>query len=395
MLGFFLSQLHRSGAGQSSALAVGLLSAAFYLSELVGAPLAGLLIDRRGLRPLLLAGPLLGIVASSIFATPTHYPFLVVARLLQGLTAACTIPAALAFISDATREHGGERGRTMGFFEVASIGGIAAGYAAGGVLWDMLHRPGFWLLAAVYVLAVGLFLFIRVEASTGKIPGRPTSLAALRRSSDLMPSWLAINAAAGLWFGQAAYQLSGAHPRVNQLLTVGMPERDIGYIFGVYALLFAAGTIGWGLLLGRIALGHAMRIGSIGLLVSSVAILGFNHAGQLPGWTLWIAVALAIVSLAAETAYTPAALTLLASRSDSVRHGRGAVMGVYSMLLAGGQLIGSLLGGVFAERWGVDGLIGATALLALLALVTLPRKPVLDTASAAADDVVAPSYAPS
>ena len=52
MLGFFFAQLHRAGAAQSSAIVVGLLTAAFYLSELVGSPIAGFLIDRRGMRPL-------------------------------------------------------------------------------------------------------------------------------------------------------------------------------------------------------------------------------------------------------------------------------------------------------------------------------------------------------
>lgn len=388
MLLFFLSQLHRAGAAQSSAMAAGLLSAAFYLSELVGSPLAGLLIDRRGLRPLLLAGPLLGLAASAIFATPTHFPFLVVARLLQGLTTACTIPAALAFLSNVTQNGGSSRGRTMGFFEVASIGGLAAGYAAGGVLWDSLHRSGFWFMAGVYGLAVGLFVFVRTGEGVRAPARHPTSFAALRRSSDLMAPWLAFNAAAGLWFGQAAYQFSGAHPRLHQLLTSGLPEREIGFIFGAYALLFAAGTICWGMLLGRVPLGVAMRTGAVGLLLATLALGGLNHSEQLAPWGFWLFLGLGIASLGAETAFTPAALTLLAARSDTVRHGRGAVMGVYSMLLAGGQLIGSLVGGVVAERWGVDGLIGATVVLAVIGLVSLPRDPVLHPRTAGDDEPV-------
>lgn len=47
-------------------------------------------------------------------------------------------------------------------------------------------------------------------------------------------------------------------------------------------------------------------------------------------------------------------------------------MGVYSMLLAGGQLIGSILGAYVADPWGIDGMIGATIVLGLVALVTLP-----------------------
>jgi hypothetical protein len=96
MLGLMLAHLHRTGAAQSSAMAASLLFGVFYLSELLGAPIAGFLIDRRGVRALLLAGPILGIAAEALFATPTHLGLLTVARLLQGLTTACTIPAALA-----------------------------------------------------------------------------------------------------------------------------------------------------------------------------------------------------------------------------------------------------------------------------------------------------------
>jgi MFS family permease len=373
MLGFFMADLHRSGAGQSSARVVGLLSAAFYLSELIGAPIAGFLIDRRGFRPFLLAGPAFGVAAEVLIASPSHLAVLTIARLLQGLTTACTIPAALAFLSDATAKETSSRGRIMGFFEVASIGGLAAGYVVGGLVWDGLHRPGFWILASIYAFAVAIFVVIK--ASERERVGRPIaeSFAAIRQVTGLAPSWLALNAAAGLWFGQAAYQFSGPHPMLHQQLTHPMPVRDIGIIFGVYTLLFAIGTIGWGWALARVPWGFALRVGVLGLIATAIAILGVNHADEIGSWATVAFVGVAILALAAQTAFTPAALTMLAGRSDSVRHGRGAVMGVYSMLLAGGQLIGSVVGALVAEQWGIDGMIGATIVLGLVALATIPR----------------------
>jgi predicted MFS family arabinose efflux permease len=261
----------------------------------------------------------------------------------------------------------------MSFFEVSSIGGIAVGYVVGGLLWDWLRRPGFWMLTAVYGLAVGIFLFIRLGKAARPIQGRGEGFAAIRRSLDLMPSWLALNAVAGVWFGHAAYQFSGANPRIHQLLTAGLPERQIGIIFGVYVLLFAFGTITWGLFLNRVALDRALRVGCLGLMAAAVAILGINHSDQLGAWGFWIFLAMGVLALGAETAYTPAALILLATRSDTARQGRGAAMGVYSMLLAGGQAIGSLVGGVTGQAWGVDGLIVATAVLGLIGFLTLPR----------------------
>lgn len=380
MLGLLLSSMHRRGMAYSSAMVVSLLMASFYLSELVGAPVAGLLIDRRGLRPLLIGGPIFGVVATVLIAIPSHVLLLTAARLLQGLTTACTVPAALAFLSDDRQVGEGSRGRIMGFFEAGSIGGLAIGYTLGGLLWDLLHRDGFWDVIVVYGIAVGLFAFVKATGAS-KVKRPPSATwRAVRRTGDLVPAWLALSAAAGLWFGQAAYQLSGAHPRAEQLLTHGLSGSTIGVIFGAYTLLFASGTIGWGYFIGRLSTTTAMRLGTLGVVASSIALLGLNHARGFAGLLFVASLALGVVSLAVETAFTPAALTLLASRSDTVPEGRGAVMGVYSMLLGAGQLIGAALGGLFAMPWGVDGLVFATLILGAIGLCTVPQTGILDGA---------------
>src|SRR5262245_16890453 len=70
---------------------------------------------------------------------------------------------------------------------------------------------------------------------------------------------------------------------------------------------------------------------------------------------------------------TPAALGLLADVSERYPHDRGAIMGLYSVFLAIGQITGSLLGGVAAQVRGIDGLLAATLLLLLIALIPLMR----------------------
>jgi MFS family permease len=48
---------------------------------------------------------------------------------------------------------------------------------------------------------------------------------------------------------------------------------------------------------------------------------------------------------------------------------RGAIMGLYSVFLAVGQIVGSLIGGYAAEWHGMDGLLVATIALLLIALL--------------------------
>ena len=68
---------------------------------------------------------------------------------------------------------------------------------------------------------------------------------------------------------------------------------------------------------------------------------------------------------------TPAALGLLADMSERFPSDRGAIMGLYSVFLAIGQIVGSLIGGVAADMHGIDGLLVATLALLLVALAPL------------------------
>src|SRR5204863_298916 len=66
-------------------------------------------------------------------------------------------------------------------------------------------------------------------------------------------------------------------------------------------------------------------------------------------------------------------LGLLADMSERFPTARGAIMGLYSVFLAIGQIVGSLIGGYAAEWHGIDGLLVATMLLLLIALLPLAQ----------------------
>jgi MFS family permease len=59
--------------------------------------------------------------------------------------------------------------------------------------------------------------------------------------------------------------------------------------------------------------------------------------------------------------------------SESFPDDRGAIMGLYSVFLALGQIIGALIGAVAAELWAFDGILVATLLLQAVALMPLSR----------------------
>ena len=81
----------------------------------------------------------------------------------------------------------------------------------------------------------------------------------------------------------------------------------------------------------------------------------------------------AAVGLFVLSGATPAALGLLADMSESFPEDRGAIMGLYSVFLATGQIAGSLLGGVAADLGGLDGIFVATLVLLVVAILPLSR----------------------
>ncbi|HYN68983.1 MAG TPA: MFS transporter, partial [Candidatus Eisenbacteria bacterium] len=67
----------------------------------------------------------------------------------------------------------------------------------------------------------------------------------------------------------------------------------------------------------------------------------------------------------------PAAIGLLADVTEAYPDDRGAIMGLYSVFLGLGQIIGSLIAGFAANAFGLDGVLVASLVLLGIAVVPL------------------------
>ena len=188
----------------------------------------------------------------------------------------------------------------------------------------------------------------------------------------LGPTWIAINAAIGLWTTQSLFQLvREPDPKFSDQMLMGRFDPiSISIGLGVGLLIFFAGLIYWGnrfKSLRRTTIIFWGIVGGAALIAAGVAI---NHsAGMSPALAAGLAV-VAVGGLFVLAGATPAALGLLADISESYPHDRGAIMGLYSVFLALGQIAGALIGGFAADSMGIDGLLVAT--LVLLAVALLP-----------------------
>jgi MFS family permease len=379
----FLLAERMSGSSGVGSLLVGVIGAAFFLTELVGAPFAGGLADRVGQRRILRWGPVFGVVSAVVAASAAlgdeALPLLVVilflARLNEGASAAFAVPTTLTLLSRATDGDAFRRTRVMGAFEVTSLVGMIAGYVVVGIAWDQMGTAAFLVLPPIYGLSWWLVGGTEDERPAVRPAVRPSdskraSVMAVFRTLASTPgnvafaiSWLAINAIVGLWIQQAPFLLSLPERSTTQALVGGYSGQQIGVVFAVWGASFLVGIGLWSWLAPGMDRCRAMSVALVGMLGVVASLAWLNHGG--PSFVLWLAVILVLV----EAGFSPAAFAHLAELTVPVDASRGAALGLYSVLLGAGQLVGNLLGGPFAARWQMDGVLALTAILAVVSLV--------------------------
>ena len=145
----------------------------------------------------------------------------------------------------------------------------------------------------------------------------------------------------------------------------------LSLILGSYVLFFGLCLLFWAFFLHHVPRLRLMLLSVGGVYLACIALLAINHRspGETSAFFIWIPVML--LGIFAETSFAPAALAYLADISEDASKDRGLVMGLYSIFLSLGQILGNGLGGVFARRFGFDGLVYLTAILAFVALISL------------------------
>jgi MFS family permease len=149
----------------ASDFSIGFLFATYAIALCLAAIPFGILSDRFGRKPFVLFGMFAMAGAFVFYALAKSYPVLVVARILDGLTAAATWSAALALLGD--RFPGREMGSKMGWtMSAAAIGGIA-GPLLGGVMSDAFgYRAPFYAIAGACFAGGCVALFLEERKVT-------------------------------------------------------------------------------------------------------------------------------------------------------------------------------------------------------------------------------------
>jgi len=152
----FMDLLHINGR------TIGLMVAAFSLSQLLFSPIAGRLSDRIGRKPIIIVGMLIFAISEWMFGAANSTVILFAARILGGVGAALIMPAVLAYAADVTTAH--ERGQGMGFINAAITTGFIIGPGVGGLVAQLGVRAPFYGAAIAGLVAATITFFLLPKA---------------------------------------------------------------------------------------------------------------------------------------------------------------------------------------------------------------------------------------
>jgi MFS family permease len=381
LLAFYLARLPEHGGPEVTGFIFAVLYAAFYATELVASPVFGYLSDRLGHHRVMQYGPVFGALAVTITGLSTNLLVLGGTRVLEGAATAASVPSILGFLAMATTANEDLRGKVSARFELATLAGIGGGTLAATVLYQYMGALAFFVNAGIYGLS---FLIYRygVHEDDKSLPPREASDYGWRRYLRLVrtshiwllaPTWIAVNAAIGVYSGQGLFNLvREPNPRFSdQLLAGGLAPLEIFVGMIAAGAVFVAGLIYWG---NRFKTTRRTTILFYGICGGAILVGGaiaFNHSGPLDPLLRSPFAIVAGIGLFVLAGATPAALGLLADMSEAYPDDRGAVMGLYSVFLAVGQILGSFIGGFAADRAAIDGLLVATLVMMGIALLPL------------------------
>ena len=349
-------------AREFSNFIVGVIAAAYPVAETVVGPVFGVLVDRLGRRRWIYIGLTISAAALFAFTLSTDVDYLVLVHAVQGIAAAMIVVSALTMVTDISTTK--NRGREMGIYDFANLGGYVVGILAAGILvrTHSLVAPFYFASALAAIGAV--FAFFRVRE---KEPGRrfapfsPIQILRLlltnRHAAAMFPIWLAVTTFIGmaLTFG----------PRLgpSPLLT--------SFLIGGVVLILTFTQPFFGHLSDRYGRDKLMMLGMLSLIgLFATTITMFRRR-----FGLMYALPFLVIFGLGSFAFAPAALASLGDLAPE--RGRGTTMGVYSVVISLGTIIGPLLGGYLLDKYGLPSLFyaGLGILMAALGLAIIIAGP--------------------
>ena len=312
------------GQVSSAARWVGVLVAAWSVAQFFAAPVIGMLSDRFGRRPVILVSIFGLSIDLAIMALAPTLAWLLLGRILCGLTAGAQ-GAAMAYVADITPQE--ERAKSYGWLNAAAWTGVILGPAVGGLMGAVDPRAPFWAAAAV-ALANGVYGLIVLPESLAKdrraplrwANANPVGSLSLVFSRPGLPVLALILLL--LWFAMHAmnsvFVLYTAYRYQWDPMALGIFCSALGAVNIVVTSQLTGRAVKW--------------LGERKVLIAGLAaqVIGFTAVGLSPtGLWFWIA----NLPMALSNVAGPALQAMMTAKVHPDEQGRlqGAMMGVGSL----------------------------------------------------------------
>jgi len=316
---------------------VGLILALYPIAEAFSAPPIGRLADRSSRKNLHVAGMLFITVLTAAIGFTQNLTNIAVLHAFMGVSAATAAVTSLTLLGDATKIT--NRGKSMGGFDLANLGGYGLGFGLGSLLVNIFPSKlayAFWLTAGIFLMA-GIMAIklldepVRVQELKQTRTRQPRLGSRLR---PVLPVWIAQTIILGMYF-----ILPKAFQEANFT-----PTSDMLVFLASLGGLFALGAIFFGHVSDKVGRTKIMILGAVGEL-GFLILFGWSFPNFLR-YQLYLAPLFFLAS-----AIAPAILAYVSDISGKAR--RGSANALYSTILSLGLAVGNILGGFVAEFGGI------------------------------------------
>lgn len=337
----------------ATGITLGLMIAAFSISQGILQPVVGNLSDRRGRKRFLVAGLLVYAAVGVTYTLAISVEHLILIRILQGVGSAMIVPIAMAYIGDLAPV--GEEGRYMGMLNIALFSGIGVGPVIGGIFRDTLGmNSAFYAMSALTAASLGLVLVLlppersdrEMELTTGLLTTFRQMLHNSRVIGMLLPRIATMI---------VMIPTMGFLPIYMDQLMVATGI-EIGAVISTRTIMNAS--------LQNIFGRMADRYNKVALLLigCSIASAGIFLVPFLSSFLQLVGL-FAVIGIGEALVWpTLGAIAV----EEGHQYGQGSMMGIFNMAMSIGILLGSFVAGSLMDHIGLDYVFYITSIILIL-----------------------------
>ncbi len=299
----------------------------------------GPLIDRLGVRPLIVRGSALALLGAGATAAAPALGFFYAAHAITGAGVACLLSAGFAGVASSFEEH--DAAWAMGYV----VGAQSLAWIVGNPIIGLLAEAGSWRLsylvpAAICLAALGTAALApqteRPVAGAAEAPSIRAGLAAVFRDPSARRWTIAELVAYSAWTAELTY--AGAF----YIQSYGLGTATVGVLLAVGSLVFLTSSLNTARLLSHLPRRPLLVTCALGMGIVLVPLLNLTPAVWV---TLTFFCALAVLAGVRSTGSSSLGLELLPASPGSMMGARTASAQLgYVVGAAGGSLVLAVAG---------------------------------------------------